>query len=62
MYERSVSGQLQEGYPFEIRPDKFYIYNEALDYAIVYVENNSISGTASLNNFGYTKLIETKEK
>lgn len=61
LYEKTLNG-VNIGYSFEIKPDKFFLANEKLDYAIVYVEDISLKGNYSLRSFGFLNLIETPGK
>ncbi|MES1215481.1 MAG: serine protease, partial [Bacteroidota bacterium] len=60
-YERTLSG-VQNGFVFEINPGKFYLSDEELDYAIVFIEPQSITGNITLRNFNSLPLIGTKGK
>ena len=61
MYERTRAG-LQQGYSFELKPDEFFMSDEKLDFAIVYISSTSVEGTITLRNFKPLRLIETKGK
>lgn len=61
MYERTLSG-VKEGFVFQVDPDKFYLSDETLDYAIVFVEGQSLTGSITLRNFNTVPLIGTKGK
>jgi endonuclease G len=61
LYEFTDAG-LQAGVTFELLPGEFFISNEELDYAIVYVAPLSINEKTSLSSLGYIKLIETPGK
>lgn len=60
LYERVEEG-FREGLIFELDPDRFFVNNEALDYALVAVKHTSLRG-ASLDQFQFLPLIEAKGK
>ncbi len=55
LYERAPGG-LREGVIFEFDPDRFFINDQGLDYAVVAVKVTSLDG-AALNQFRYLPLI-----
>ena len=59
-YER-IPGGLSEGEIFELRPETFYMSNEALDFALVAVSPHSRNGETVLR-FGFHKLIRPTGK
>lgn len=60
LYERTHEG-LREGLFFELEPDRFFINDKGLDYAIVAVKARSTTG-APLDQFRYLPLIGAKGK
>ena len=60
LYERTHEG-LREGLTFTLEPDRFFVNNKGLDYAVVAVAPKSTSG-ASLDQFQYLPLIAAKGK
>lgn len=60
LYERTHEG-LREGLIFKLDPDRFFVNDKGLDYAIVALATRSLSG-ASLDQFQYLPLIAAKGK
>ena len=60
LYERTHEG-IREGLIFELEPDRFFVNNKELDYAVVALRLRSVSG-ASLDQFKYLPLIAAKGK
>jgi len=61
LYERTRNG-IQDGYVFDIEPDRFYIADYDLDFAIVYLSSTTVAGNITLRNFEPLRLIETRGK
>lgn len=60
LYERTGAG-IREGLIFELDPDRFFVNDKALDYAIVSVKRTGIDG-APLSQFQFLPLIGAKGK
>ncbi len=60
LYERTDRG-LESGTIFELEPDKFFLNDEKLDFALVAVSARSLNG-AALTDFGYAPLVEATPK
>ncbi|MCA0302495.1 MAG: DNA/RNA non-specific endonuclease [Proteobacteria bacterium] len=60
LYERSDRGT-EAGVVFELDPDRFYVSDEALDFAIVAVKPKSLTGT-TLDTLGVITLVEATPK
>ena len=60
LFERTHEG-LREGLIFTLDPDRFFVTDKGLDYAIVALTPRSLSG-ASLDQFQYLPLIAAKGK
>ncbi len=60
LFEQTVGG-LREGLIFELEPDRFFLNDKALDYAIVAVRTMGLDG-APLSQFEYRPLIGEKGK
>ena len=56
-YKFDVAGRPEPSYRFRLRPDLFFLNNEALDFALVAVEPNSAEDSVPLNTFGYHRLL-----
>jgi endonuclease G, mitochondrial len=61
LYERTQNG-IQNGYVFDIEPDRFFMADFDLDFSIVYISSTSLEGNITLRNFEPLQLIETKGK
>ncbi len=62
MFEYNSSKELNFGTSFELNPDRFFITNSNLDFAIVFVESNPLKGKNLLSDFSYINLISTRGK
>jgi endonuclease G len=60
LYERTPEG-LREGIIFELDPARFFVNDRLLDYAVVAVRPNALSGLP-LKDFQHLPLIEAKGK
>lgn len=60
LYERTPSG-LREGVTFELDPDRFFVNDRRLDYAVVAVKPTALDG-APLSDFRYLPLIAATGK
>ena len=60
LYERTHEG-LREGLIFKLDPDRFFVNDKGMDYAVVALTARSVSG-ASLDQFKYLPLIAVKGK
>ena len=60
LYERTKAG-LREGLIFELEPDRFFVNDKALDFAVVAVKQQGLDG-APLSQFQYLPLIGAKGK
>ena len=60
LYERTKAG-IRQGLIFELDPDRFFVNNRALDYAVVAVKSRGLDG-APLDQFQYLPLIAVKGK
>src|SRR5258706_3039881 len=56
------SGLVTQGVNFNLRPDTFFFNNEDLDFALVYVEEDSIAPGTKLGSLGCLPLIAAKGK
>jgi len=56
------NGNVEEGIVFNLRPDIFFLNNETLDFALVYVEEDAKNTNIKLNSLGVLPLIATKGK
>ena len=61
LHERSERG-IEAGVVFELDPDRFFVSDEALDFAIVAVKPRSLAGTTTLEELGVVTLIEATPK
>jgi endonuclease G, mitochondrial len=61
MYERTVSG-INNGFVFALHPEKFFINDESLDFALVHIAPVSLDNRLSINTLGFLRLIETPGK
>ncbi|HET6995060.1 MAG TPA: DNA/RNA non-specific endonuclease [Chitinophagaceae bacterium] len=57
-----LTGEVSEGSLFNLRPDIFFYNNPTLDFALVYVEDDSLNSTDKLTSLGLLPLIGTKGK
>ena len=60
LYEHTHEG-LREGLTFKLEPDRFFVNDKALDYAVVALTPRSLSG-ASIDQFKYLPLIAAQGK
>ena len=60
LYEKSERG-IEAGVVFELDPDRFYVSDETLDFAIVAVKPRSLTGT-TLDALGVITLVEATPK
>lgn len=61
-HEFNEFGKLLTGVRYKLDPTKFYLSDERLDFAIIYVEQLDDTGAVSLESLGCIPLIETKGK
>jgi endonuclease G, mitochondrial len=62
LYEKDGSNRTMKGITFLFRPEIFFFNNEDLDYALVYVDSDAVTGTAKLSELGILPMIGTKGK
>jgi len=62
LHEKDIAGRVLQGITFSLRPDIFFYNFEELDFALVYVDSNPVTGTQKLDSLGFLPLIATKGK
>src|SRR6185369_9086930 len=61
LHEKDERG-LQMGSIFELDPDRFFVSDETLDFAVVAVKPKAIDGSSALEDLGLITLIEATPK
>jgi len=61
-YRFDVAGRPETSYRFRLRPDVYFFNDEALDFALVAVETQSMDDGTPLSAFGYHRLIPESGK
>jgi endonuclease G len=61
-YRYNTAGILERGSVFRLSPEKFYISDKKLDYAVVAVQPESETGHDQIAKFGYLRLIAESGK
>jgi endonuclease G len=61
-YEYNSTGTLQPGIIFNLQPERFFISEPSLDFAIIAISNVAVDGSTQLSRFGCIQLIETSGK
>lgn len=61
-YTRDIRGHEVPSYQFALEPDRFFINDQGLDYALVAVAPRSLDQTAALDGFGYHRLVPDPHK
>ncbi|MFN5557818.1 MAG: DNA/RNA non-specific endonuclease [Chryseotalea sp.] len=62
LHEKDSDNRILNGLTFKLRPDIFFYSFEDLDYALVYVQEESITDNKELKEFGFLPLIATRGK
>jgi endonuclease I/V8-like Glu-specific endopeptidase len=60
-YQNAINGRSTRAVVFDLDPDTFFITDEALDYSLIAVREQSREGD-QLRAFGWNRLIETEGK
>jgi endonuclease G len=61
-YERDAGGQFRVSRRFRLEPERAFIADKPLDFAIVAVQETSEDGTCSLADYGFVRLIPERDK